>query len=70
MDSLTLVPDGGKWLASRPCRFILEEKARGTHWIGSWVGPRTSLDSVETRETLAFAGHRTQIIQLIALLLF
>jgi hypothetical protein len=27
--------------------FIAEERAPGTHWIGSWVGPRTSPVAVE-----------------------
>jgi hypothetical protein len=30
-------------LAALPPR----KNARGTHWIGSWVGPRVDLDSVE-----------------------
>jgi hypothetical protein len=28
------------------------EKARGTHWIGGWVGPRTCLDDVKKRKYL------------------
>jgi hypothetical protein len=28
----------GEWSASRPCRFIPEERVSGTHWIGGWVG--------------------------------
>jgi hypothetical protein len=38
--------DGGEWSASRPGRFITTERAPCTHWIGSWVGPRTGLDAV------------------------
>jgi hypothetical protein len=33
---------GGEWSASRP-----GETIRGTHWLGGWVGPRASLDSVQ-----------------------
>jgi hypothetical protein len=33
--------------ASRPCRFKPSERARGPHWIGSWVGPRTTPDDME-----------------------
>jgi hypothetical protein len=32
-----------KWSGSRPGRFTSEEKAHGTHWVGSWMGPRTGL---------------------------
>jgi hypothetical protein len=44
--SLTSALDGGGWLASRPGRFTLRERAPGTHWIGGWVGPRAVLDAV------------------------
>jgi hypothetical protein len=36
---LTSALDGGQWSASRHCRFTLEERTPGTHWIGGWVGP-------------------------------
>jgi hypothetical protein len=32
--------------ASRSCRFILGERAPGTHCIG-WMGPRAGLDDME-----------------------
>jgi hypothetical protein len=32
--------------------FYPRERAPGTHWIGGWVGPRTGLDFVETRNIL------------------
>jgi hypothetical protein len=41
---------GGEWFASRPGRFTPRERAPGTHWIGGWVDPRTSLDKVEKRK--------------------
>jgi hypothetical protein len=31
----------------------------GTHWVGSWVGPRASLDDMEKRKFLTFPGTRT-----------
>jgi hypothetical protein len=49
---LTSALDGGKWSASRPCRFTPEESAPATHWIGDWVGPRFGLEDVEKRKTL------------------
>jgi hypothetical protein len=50
--SLTSALDGGMWSASCPGRFTPEKKASGTHWIGGWVGPRASLDTVEKRKIL------------------
>jgi len=43
---LTSALDGGEWSASRPGRFTPRERARGTYWIGGWVGPRAVLDAV------------------------
>jgi hypothetical protein len=43
---LDLGYSGGEWSAPRPGRFT-SGKAPGTHWIGGWVGPRASLDTVE-----------------------
>jgi hypothetical protein len=40
---LTSTLDSGEWLASRSCRFTPGERVPGAHWIGDWVGPRTSL---------------------------
>jgi len=36
---LTSALEGGEWSASSPGRFTPGERAAGTHWIGSWVGP-------------------------------
>jgi hypothetical protein len=47
---LTSALDGGERSASRPCRFIPEGRAPGTHWIGGWVGPRAGLDAVKHRK--------------------
>jgi hypothetical protein len=49
---LTSELTGGEWATSRSDRFTLEEKAPGTHWVGGWVGSRTSLDDVEKRKIL------------------
>jgi len=49
MHSMTLVLEGGEWSASLPSHFTLRERASGTHWIGDWVGPKTSLDMVVKR---------------------
>jgi hypothetical protein len=42
--------------ASRSDRFTPGLKAPGTHWIGGWVGPRTSLDVVVKRNILPLPG--------------
>jgi len=46
---LTSTLDGGEWSVSRRGQFTPREKARDTHWIGGWVGPRTGLDTVVNR---------------------
>jgi hypothetical protein len=47
---------GGEWSASRPGRFT-----PGTHWIGSWVGPRAGLADVEKRKFLTLPGHELRL---------
>jgi hypothetical protein len=47
---LTSTLDGGEWSASRSCRFTSGERARSTHLIGGWVGPRVGLDAVKKRK--------------------
>jgi hypothetical protein len=49
---LTSALDRGERSASRPCSFIPEERASGTHWIGGWVARR--------------AGNRTSAFQPVA----
>jgi hypothetical protein len=44
---LTSALDGGEWTASRPSRYTPEDRAPGTHWIGSWVGPEAGLDAMK-----------------------
>jgi len=46
----------GEWtyssthLGSQPGHFTPKEEALGTHWIGGWVGPRSSLDALVKRK--------------------
>jgi hypothetical protein len=47
---LTAELDGGELSNSRPGRFTPKERNPGTHWIGSWVGPRAGLDAVAKRK--------------------
>jgi hypothetical protein len=49
---LTSALVGDEWSASCPGRFTSGERGPGTHWIGSWVGLRASLDDVEKRKFL------------------
>jgi hypothetical protein len=44
---LTSALAGGEWSASRPGGFTRGKRARGTHWIGGWMGHRAGLDDVE-----------------------
>jgi hypothetical protein len=51
---------GGEWVASRPGRFALGERACCAHWVGGWVGPSTDLDDTEKRNLLALPGLELQ----------
>jgi hypothetical protein len=44
------------------------EKAPGTHWIGSWVGPRQIFDAVAKRKDpfIAPTGNWTPVVQPVA----
>jgi hypothetical protein len=44
---LTLALDVGDWSASHPGGFTPWGRAPAAHWIGVWVGPKASLDSVQ-----------------------
>jgi hypothetical protein len=59
---LTSALDGGEWPASRPCHFILAERATGTHWTGGCVGPPAGLHSMENRKISCPTGNRTPIV--------
>jgi hypothetical protein len=45
-----------EWLASRPDHFNLRVKARVTHWIVDWAGPRAGLKAVGKRKFLTLPG--------------
>jgi hypothetical protein len=49
---LTSAQVGGEWSASRSDRLKPRERAPRTHWIGSWVSLRASLDDAEKRKSL------------------
>jgi hypothetical protein len=67
--SLTSALDGGEGSASRPGSITPRERARDTHWIGGWVGPRAVLDAVVKRKIHSphqKSNPRTLIVQPIA----
>jgi hypothetical protein len=67
--SLTSALAGNEWLASRSASFTWSERDSGTHWIGSWVGPRAVLDTVVKRKIPSpcrESNPRTPIIQSVA----
>jgi hypothetical protein len=39
-----------------PAALPPREIARGTHWIEGWVGPRTGLDDVKSRQIFPLPG--------------
>jgi hypothetical protein len=51
---LTSALVGGKWSGGR---FNTAKRAPGTHWLGTWVGPRTGLDDRRKRKILPLPGH-------------
>jgi hypothetical protein len=53
---LTSALGRGEWLASLPNRLTPVERARSTHWVGGWVGPRSDLDDVERKNSLPLPG--------------
>jgi hypothetical protein len=56
-----------RWLVSFiPRQLYPRERAPGTHWIGSWVGPRAVLDAVVKRKIPSphrELNRRTPIVQ-------
>jgi hypothetical protein len=66
---LTSALVGGKWSASRPDRFIPEERAPGTHWIGGWVDPRAGLDDVKKKilDQSVASRYTTALSQLLSM---
>jgi hypothetical protein len=47
---------GGERSDSRPGHNTPWERARRTHWIGGWMGPRAGLDDTEKRKFLTLLG--------------
>jgi hypothetical protein len=69
MHSLISALDRGEWSASRLGHFAPRERAPGTHWIGSWVGPRAVLDAVVKRKIPSprrESNPRTLLVQPVA----
>jgi hypothetical protein len=66
---LTSALAGGERSASRPCRFIHDERTPGTHWIVGWVYPRAGLNDVEKRQFLTLPGNelRPSVVQPVAI---
>jgi hypothetical protein len=54
--SLISALDQGEWSASRLCPFAPGEMARGTHWIGGWVGLIVGLDAARKRKKVVLSG--------------
>jgi hypothetical protein len=44
----------GKWLDSRPGRFIPDGRAASRHHISGWVNPSTVLDVAEKKDKILF----------------
>jgi hypothetical protein len=53
---LTSTLVGGEWSASHSGRFTPGERARGSHWVGDWVGHRAGLDNLEKWKFLFLLG--------------
>jgi hypothetical protein len=52
-----------------PAALNPRERARGTHWIGGWVGPRAILDAVVKRKIPSprrESNPKTPIVQPVA----
>jgi len=63
---LTSALDEDVWSTSRSDRFIPMERTPGTHFIGSWMGPRVGLDTVATRKIPDPVGNLNLVIQSVA----
>jgi hypothetical protein len=59
---LTSALDGHRCSASCPGRLTPRERGPDTHCVGSWAGPRASLDVKEKRKVVS-AGNRTLDVQ-------
>jgi hypothetical protein len=59
-EGVRCLPAGSKWPASHPYHFTPGERAPGTHLVGSWVGPRAGLDTMEKRKFLILPELKLQ----------
>jgi hypothetical protein len=62
-----------RWVAaSQSACFTPRERAPSTHWIGSWVVPRTSLDDVEKKIFLPYRDPNSDssVVQPVGSLLY
>lgn len=64
--SLTLALDTGEWSAPRNGCFLTQGKSLWYPLNRSWMDPRTGLDNVEKRKSLASAVNLTPTIQPVA----
>jgi hypothetical protein len=48
-----------------PASLHPRERASGSHWIRSWVGPRAGLDAMEKGKSCS-AGNQTRVVQPVA----
>jgi hypothetical protein len=56
-----------RWVVSFTSQWLYpRERAPGTHWIGSWVGPRAGLEAAEYIKSLPPIGNRTPVVHPIA----
>jgi hypothetical protein len=53
---LALALIGDEWSDSHSGRFTQGEGTSGIHWLGGWVGLRSSLDVMEKRKILLLPG--------------
>jgi hypothetical protein len=63
--SLPSALDGGERSASRLATLSPGEKARGTDWIGGWVGPRAGLNAVVRKEIVVSQRCTTSLSRLL-----
>jgi hypothetical protein len=65
MYSSTFLDLGTSWtwvVSFTPRQLYPGERAPGTHWIGGWVGPRTSLDDAEKRKFMTLSGLELRVL--------
>jgi len=61
LHSLTSAVAGGEPSVSQSSHFTSRNTVHSTHLTGSWIGPRTGLDTGEIETLLSPAGNQTRI---------